>query len=541
MNAISRKTRVITIGLIAVFALSLWAGVCGAVTDDEISKIKAVAPATPSQTQVGRIEELLGQIKGYEYGRTRVALFEISDIIRGLLSSAEQLSEIEGKLDKFLLSDASLASKQFVCRKLRIIGTEKSLPALAILLAEPKTADMARFALEPIESDAVDKVLEDGLATTSGKVRVGIINSLGHRRTSGAVDAISALLYDSDPVTAEAAAAALAQIANSDAARALAKAAGKTSGSVLVRVLDGRLNCADAFAKTGNNKKAMAIYKKLSGADDLAIRIGVLRGMVAADKDNAVKVILDTLKIDNAKLQTAAISLVRQLPDAAAAEVSGQLFNLSVTGQVQLLAALADRGELGVLPVVVKAASSSNAEVRIAAINALGKLGDVSTVDVLANAAANTKGDEQKAARESLYILNAVGAEEKIIKDISSAEAKIKIELIRSTNERNISAAVPTLLAQAKDEEKKVRRESYKALRIISDESTLGSLVDLLVNIKGDYERKEAERCVATVAGKISDRSKRADVVLAALESTDSLEAKCSLLQVLGRIRSAPA
>ena len=495
--------------------------------------------ATPRKSQLSRIEELLRQIKGYEYGQTRVALTEINDIIRSLSGDHVQLAEIEREFDEFIVSDASFTSKHFVCGKLRIIGTEKSLPALATLLADPKTADMARYALEPIAGAAVDKVLLSGLETTSTETKIGIINSLGQRKTGAAIAAISTLLYDQDALTAERAAAALGQIANSEAAEALAKAAAQTSGSVRISVLDGRLRCADSFAGEGEKEKALTIYRELFAEDYLAVRIGALVGMVAVDNKNAGGFILEVLKGDNAKMQSAVISLVKYLPDASVVEVSGELYNLPTKGQVQLITVLADRGGPGVFPIVVKATKSSAIDVRISAISALGKLGDASAVELLAQTAATAKSDEQKAARKSLYALNAVGVNERIIEHISSANANVKVELIRSTSERDISTAVATLLEQAENKDRKVRRESYRALKTLADESALGSIVDLLVNIKGDYERMEAERCVAAVAGMIGDSSKRSDIMLTALKSTKNVDARCSLLRVLGKIGGA--
>ena len=73
-----------------------------------------------------------------------------------------------------------------------------------------------------------------------------------------------------------------------------------------------------------------------------------------------------------------------------------------------MLSALGDRGDTGALPVFVKAAKDNEAEVRIAAVRGLGKLGNESTVTLLAETAAKD-APEQAAARESLYRLRGGG------------------------------------------------------------------------------------------------------------------------------------
>ncbi|HEC03043.1 MAG TPA: HEAT repeat domain-containing protein, partial [Phycisphaerales bacterium] len=54
-----------------------------------------------------------------------------------------------------------------------------------------------------------------------------------------------------------------------------------------------------------------------------------------------------------------------------------------------------------------------------------------------------------------------------------------------------------------------------------------------------DTGRTDAERAVASVARKITDESRRADIVLNALNTEESLSVKCSLLRVLGGIANS--
>jgi len=135
-------------------------------------------------TQGALLDEVLLKISTYDYGQSREPLTELSDIVRNAYDSPKELKLIEMRLLKLLRSDATLAGKQFICRKLGIIGTEESVPTLVSMLTETKTSDMARYALERIPGSAVDKALLDALGETRGRVKVGIINSLGERGLS---------------------------------------------------------------------------------------------------------------------------------------------------------------------------------------------------------------------------------------------------------------------------------------------------------------------------------------------------------------------
>ena len=234
------------------------------------------------------MDELLEKIKKYDYGQSRAALTELSDKIRDAYGKRAELRQIEKALVGILKSDATPAAKQFVCRKLSIIGTSACVPALTAMLSQKPAskaaahpADMARYALERIPGAAVDAALREALLKTSGTAKVGIINSLGQRGDKKAVKALSKLVSSSDALEADAAAAALGKIAGPGATKALAEARTKTKGKLRLVVLDSYLKCADQLAAEGKKSEASAIYRQLSG-EPAPIGAAALRGMVTA-------------------------------------------------------------------------------------------------------------------------------------------------------------------------------------------------------------------------------------------------------------------
>jgi len=483
------------------------------------------------------LDELLRETASYEFGNSRESLTELEDVIRKSYDSEEQRKNIEKFLLEFLGSDATAAGKQFICKQLSIIGTEEAVPALAAKLTEADTADMARYALERIHGAAVDEALRQALPKTTGKTRVGIINTLGMRGDDKSVPALSRLIYDSDSTTAEAAVSALGKIGGPQAAEALAQAREKTDGKLRAMVSDAYLSCAERFAGQGKQKEALNIYNELyKPVEPVQIRSAALRGIAAAAPQEAVKIVVDVLKGGDETMQPAAIALVREIPGIDAAAIAAELPKLSATGQVQLISALADRGDAGALREVTRATKSVNNEVRIAALQALGKLGDASSVSLLAKAAATAKGDEGEIARESLYRLCGPKVDEAILTGISKANPKVKVELIRSIGERNVGSAVETLLKTAQDKNGGVRLESIKVLKDVAKPKDVPALVDLLINARGESELKEAERTVISVSRKSVGEEDVTAAVLNAITSVRNTKVRCSLLVVLGGI-----
>ena len=278
-----------------------------------------------------------------------------------------------------------------------------------------------------------------------------------------------------------------------------------------------------------------------------AIALGVVAvgvpAVVAGEADQEViKMVIDALKSPDAEMQTGAIAIVREIPGPEVTKALAQeLPSLGPTAQVQLLSALADRGDVLALPAVLEAGKSQDESVRIASLRAIGQLGNASSVPVLAERAAASKGAEQKAARESLYRLRGPEVDAAILQNLPSAAATVKVELVTAVGERNIAGSVETLLAAAKDEDRKVRVEAIKVLKIAGTPEDLPAMVNLLLEIKSDSDRTEAEKTIAAVAHKIEDKTRQAAAVLAVLPNVKDSLNRASLLRVLGRIGDSSA
>ena len=103
-------------------------------------------------------------------------------------------------------------AKAKACQRLAIVGNVGAVPALAALLADPKLAHYARFALEPIPAPAVDRALRQALGKLEGDLLIGVINSVGRRKDAEALDALAKIVRGDNSDAALAARAALGSI-----------------------------------------------------------------------------------------------------------------------------------------------------------------------------------------------------------------------------------------------------------------------------------------------------------------------------------------
>lgn len=247
--------------------------------------VAGAVTATVAQTASAAVNEALDTLKTYDWGADRKTLNPIDEAIIATHGDAAARKALEKKLVDLLAGGISRSAVDYVCRKLRTIGTAQSVEALAALLPAEKTSHIARYALERIPDEKAAKALRDALAKVDGKLKPGMIGSLGTRRDKNSVVAISKLLGDSDIQIARAAAQSLGLIGTAAAGKELLKFAKGASARMKMPVGDACLVCAENLLADGEKAEAMALYKELQGNDQpMYIKLAAMKGMLAAGK-----------------------------------------------------------------------------------------------------------------------------------------------------------------------------------------------------------------------------------------------------------------
>lgn len=226
-------------------------------------------------------------LAAFDWGGDVKPLAVIDAAVVAAHADAGLKAELEKRLAAALGSQASRAAKQYACRKLSLIGTAASVPALAALLGDKDLSHMARFALERYAAPEATDTLRKALGSVEGDLKIGMLSSLAAKRDAASVPAVAALVTG-DSAVAVAAAEALGIIAGPEAAAALANA--KASGAAAEAVIDARLACAEAFVKAGRKADARGIYEAISKAvgdaptthRGRAVRMACQKGLFAA-------------------------------------------------------------------------------------------------------------------------------------------------------------------------------------------------------------------------------------------------------------------
>ncbi len=478
------------------------------------------------------------KILGYKFGQSRVDLTAIEAEIRQ--ADAAGRKAIEAKLLKAVASaKATFECKQFVCRMLRQIGTERCIPAMAALLLDEELSHMARFALQGMESPKVDTALRGALPKVKGKLRIGIVGTIGARRNRDAVADLAALITPEDPELAGAAIAALGRIGGADAAKALTGA--KVPENLHLAAADAYLMCADSILAEGKAAEAAAYYRTFTGEDvPTIIRIAAVGGLVRAEGDKATPLVLGLMKGSDPVLQQVASKLLLEISGPQARKAfAAQFATMPANAQLVLLSSLT-ADDKGAAAAVTKAVDSKHATVRVAAIRALGLLGDAGHVEMLATLACKTD-DAGKAAAIGLVQLRGDPIDEAMLAlAAGKATPPIRAAAMTGLIGRGTTAAVPTLLTASTDKDAGVRKVAQKGLGALAGARDAAAIVALLVANTNSGERLALERSLVSAAGRSADASARVRPIIVALSKAGP-EAKGNLMAALSRLGGAPA
>jgi len=467
----------------------------------------------------------------YTFDKPRTAVMAIEAQIRS--AKPEQLRVIEEKLVQLLLSpEAPKDAKAWACRQLRQAGSERSVDALAPLLADKDLANVARLALQSIPGGKVDAALREAAAKVQGDLLAGVVHTIGMRGDRQALPLLVPLASDKDPNVAEAALFALGRIGGPEALAALRDA----------RVPDAlQRNRHHAMLLCAERLGAAQLFREiLAQSNDPVIQAGALRGIVLHDKTSAARELAQCLKSERGEVRAAAAKFLCELGGSDLLnKVLAELASFPADAQVLILGLINDRA---VLPAVVAATRSPDMAVRVAAVNALGRVGDASCVPVLLTLAVaeQGRGDLATEAEASLRALRGPGVAEAIVAAAREGKPEERRVAVRALAARGQTETVPLLLEMAQASEGQLQNDVFQALGALADVKDLPPLVALLVRAKDSPTRTLAERAVAAVGARAADKNLAAQAVAAAM-GAPSVEVRRSAIQLLTGLPSPRA
>jgi HEAT repeat protein len=439
------------------------------------------------------------------------------------LKAARPGSESErSQLAKLLASKAAdqntpQPARVWIVRQLEYVGAAESVGALTKLLSDSDSElkECARRALEKNAAPAASESLRAALKqATEPTWQIGLINSLGERHDTTAVDLIKPYLQDK--IAATTAALALAKIGNDAALEALWSAYDKRTASVD----DALIAAGNHMLAMGRKPQAGALFERLyfagttnavtrdkkDPAASIQVRCAALVGIAAANPSRASRLLKDALNDKDARLQSVAVTAaVTAYGNSATSALAPLLAKAPSTAKAYIMRVLDTSAESRVIPL----ANDADETVSVAALETLGRIGSEASVPVLLKAATGTSSASQKAASAALAKISGPGADAALQKTATEGDTKTRVVAIHALADRNDKTAVPMLIKVAPQSDPAISAAAYAALARLADEQEIETLVRLALTGKSSG----ADEALQAVASRARDKSKTAAIV----------------------------
>jgi hypothetical protein len=254
----------------------------------------------------------------------------------------------------------------------------------------------------------------------------------------------------------------------------------------------------------------------------------------AVAADDPVQMALDLLSHADLEYRAVGLDVVRfgVRGDAATRRFSEVLAGLPAARQVELIGALADRGDKAALPAVSGLlAGAQDPAVRTAAILGLGALGGAAEVATAIQSLA-AADPERAAAVGALRTIRGPEAAAALVAAAKAGDPDIRATLIDILAARRDRTALGDMVAAASDAEAPVRLAAMRTLAKLGGADQMAGMVKGVLAAPLGGERDEAERAVASVCRRDPHA---AEIFLAEFKEAGDADRE-ALLPALGRV-----
>ncbi|MBM3892559.1 MAG: hypothetical protein FJ388_25865, partial [Verrucomicrobia bacterium] len=242
-----------------------------------------------------------------------------------------------------------------------------------------------------------------------------------------------------------------------------------------------------------------------------ARRVAGLSSLARFHPGDALPALMKAMGDADPVVSATAIQLAGKLNPAALAT---QLPKMDGARQVLALAVLAEHKVVAARKTVSELINSGNELVRLAAISALGALGDAGSVPVLAKLAGDEKAAIKLAAENALARLAGTGVDNAILTGLVSGTPAERVVMINAAGARQTLGLGLLLMNMAMDKDESVQAAAMKALGKTGGADVYPQLVEMLATVRNPA----LESAIISVGRRMEDPNARLAPLLALLK-----------------------
>ena len=455
------------------------------------------------------LDSVLERVARWQEKDTREPLVEFEAAAR------RRLPAIEEKV-LAALPQATVDARNYLCRQLSVIGTAASVPALARMLREPATADLACYALARIPDHAAAAALRAALPGSSGTLRLSILNALGERRDGKAPGTLAAMRR----MSVRQLTAALADSDNNVQGFAIRLLIGSP------RVLMERYASMPPIGKVrvlaalgdGADAAARPLITKALQDGSAEIRIAALGALRTLGDASTLAVVAKIAAETTGAEQAAARECLAMMPAKGVGEAIAAAIGSS-TGKLrmELIGAAGDRSEAVAGTALLATAKGSDAGAAQAALRAMRSVAGPEHAGALLDLVLTTPGVRRDAASTLASVLRRSGRPDvgAVVDAYRTASDKaLRLTLLDVLGQVSAPAALPVVRAALAESDPEIARAAILALTAWQTPEPLPDLMALADKETNAARQVLALRGVVKLVSIPSDRPPAESVAL---------------------------
>ena len=410
-------------------------------------------------------------------------------------------------------------NKAFLIRQFEMIGKNDAIPCLEVYLNDERFCAPAAKALINIGTPEASESLLNALRSSEGFCRLSMVQALGDLKYRKALKLITPLANEKDPKLRKLSLYALANIADPASQNILAKAAEENDFTFSKEnPTAAYLLYAKRLVENGQQQEAENIAKSLLERNQdhqVHTRTAALKLLTEIQGEESVQLLMDAAGSGSPEYRNAALKFAADYITPANTERWAKKSRESKPEvQAEIIRMLGQNNARGALPMVQEALESRYDKVRMAAIGAVGMIGNDNSTSKLLEIMKKPTEEEVIAIKNALLILDANGLTNKVADALPEMQPPGKAALIEVLGNRAASHRIDDVFPYTKNENELVRTAALSALKRMVTKEDLPRLFSLLRENSEPEEVEMVQSAIISALRGYEDQSRKSAIVL---------------------------
>lgn len=421
--------------------------------------------------------------------------------------------------------------KDFFMKQLQLTGRDATVEAMKPFLMNREMCYPALAAILSAGGEKAEIMLAESLRNSELPCPAAVMNALAAMKSELAVNEYIKWASDISVNTKASAYNALAQSGSPEALPVLSKAAAdvfyrwEVSGAT-----SALLNYAENVGKNGDirtmDKICRRVMSKCKDKFTVQNKIKALRIYTGFHGIDAMKELIEAAEFNDKSYRNAAFMATLSIPGNEIINNWIDYFPKAISeARPEIISMLGERGDKSAIELITLSLNDGDPRVRTESAMALAKINGKDAVPELINYIRSSPGAvDQEAAKSALMSVagdKEVALLKDVLKDGSPAARKTAIELMAwSRGSEYFNDVLPFTSTEDED----LKAAAFKALAHFAGPEDQTALIELISATDDDKYISDIQEALASAAAKISDRTKRSDILLKAIENNSEKE-----------------